>query len=164
MAAGPAFTARPATRARVRSLRLAAVAGAVLVALLTWVLIEPVIGHDLYAPGLNGAQPENIGIVETVAAALAPALAAWAFLAVLEKFFPRRATLIWTVVAVVVLVATMPWSGTFRSEGDHLSLVVLHLVVAAVLIPALAWSAAHRPRLPQDSRPTRPRRARRSTR
>ncbi|MET8833200.1 DUF6069 family protein [Micromonospora sp. NPDC004540] len=146
MAAGLASTAHPGIHTRLWPVRLAAVASAVLAALFAWVLIEPVIGHDLYAPALGGEEPQDIGAVETAGVALVPALAGWAFLAVLERFVPRRATLIWTIVALVVLVATMPWSGTFRSDGDHVSLVLLHVVVAAVLVPVLAWSSARRPR------------------
>lgn len=136
--------AQSASGTRLWPIRLAGVAGAVLVALLTWVLIEPVIGHDLYAPALGSDEPQDIGAVETITVALLPSLAAWGLLAVLERFVPRRATLIWTVAALVLLLATMPWSGTFRSDGDHLSLVLLHLAVAAVLIPVLAWSSARR--------------------
>ncbi|GAB4106311.1 DUF6069 family protein [Micromonospora taraxaci] len=133
-----------ASRTRLWPIRLAGVAGAVLAALLTWVLIEPVAGHDLYAPALGSDAPQDIGAVETIAVALLPSLAGWGLLAVLERLVPRRATLIWTAAALVLLLVTMPWGGTFRTEGDHPSLVLLHLAVAAVLVPVLAWSSARR--------------------
>jgi hypothetical protein len=151
MATEIASTTGSGAGARVRTVRLAVVAGAVLAALLTWVIIEPVIGHDLYAPSLNGAAPEDIGVVETLYVALIPSLVAWAFLAVLERFVPRLATVIWAVVAVVVLLVTMPWSGDYHSGGDQASLIALHLVVAAVLIPGLVWSSARRTRAARAS-------------
>ena len=133
------------TGAKVWPIRLAAVFAAIVASLLVWVVIEQWIGHDLYAPVFvdPNEQAENIGVVEVISAAVIPSLLGWALLAVLERYRPRPARL-WTIIACVFLVVSMPWLGIFRNNADKVSIVLLHLTVAAVIIPILAWSSSRR--------------------
>jgi hypothetical protein len=73
----------------------------------------------------------------------AAALAAWALLALLERLTARART-IWTIVAVVVLVASLgtPLLGSGVTAANRAVLELLHLAVGAVLIPALRRTAA----------------------
>jgi len=67
---------------------------------------------------------------------IAAVLAGWAFLALLEKFVPRKALVIWTTVALIVLVGTLPYMPGF-SIAERLLLGGVHLVLAAILILGL---------------------------
>jgi hypothetical protein len=75
----------------------------------------------------------------------AAALAAWALLALLERLTNRARTL-WTVAAVVVLVASLagPLSGSGITATNRTVLVLLHLTVGAVLILTLRRTAPSR--------------------
>lgn len=124
---------------RRRTTRTLAVAAAVIAALAVWLLAEPWLGNDLRSPA-NGTQAsQDISGVNVVIAAAIAGLAGWALLAVLERFTARART-IWTVIAVVVMLASLggPLSGTGITATNRTWLVLMHAVVGAVLIPLLA--------------------------
>jgi hypothetical protein len=128
-------TEAPATRSR----RLIAVASAVVAAVAGWVSIEGIGGVDLHAPAFDAttATPD-IGLGAVVFASLVASLAAWALLAVLERYSsrPRR---IWTILVVAGLVVSLggPMSGGGIDTANRALLALLHVIVAAVLIPLL---------------------------
>jgi hypothetical protein len=76
-------------------------------------------------------------------------LVGWAVLATLERLTPH-ARRIWLVLALVALAASlaMPLSGTGVGAAHRALLVLMHLAVAAVLIPVL-----HRTSLARLSHP-----------
>ena len=123
--------------------RLAAVGAAIVAALAAWFVAEVVFGLDLRRPAASvGAQAEDIDAVHVVFAAAVGSLAGWALLAVVERLTarPRR---VWTVIAVVALVVSLggPLSGSGITTSNRLALVLMHVVVAALVIPALARTA-----------------------
>lgn len=63
----------------------------------------------------------------------------------LERFTPRART-IWTVTAVVVLLLSlvMPFNAGEAATSAQWSLVLMHVVVAAALIPLFARTARRR--------------------
>ena len=132
-----------------RQLRLLAAAAAVLAAEALWGLAELGFGLDLRAPATaSSPQPADIGPPVVAVGSGAAALAAWgllALLALLEQLTARART-IWTVTAAVVLVASLggPLSGSGITAANRAVLVLPHLAVGTVLIPALRRTAASR--------------------
>ncbi len=108
-------------------------------ALVVWTVAVPIAGGHPAVKSNGETQP--VGMVAVVVAALFAGLAAWALLAILERFV-RRSRLTWTVVAAVVLALSL--TGPLGS-GVHASAVVtltcMHLAVGAVLITLLRRSA-----------------------
>lgn len=126
--------------------RLLAIAAALLVAELVWVLAGLALGTHLQAPaGTVSPQPVDIGPLEVAIACVVLSLVGWAMLAGLERL-TRHARRIWLVVALVALAAslTMPLSGTGVSPVNRIALVLIHVVVAAVLIPLLYRTSTQR--------------------
>jgi len=127
--------------------RLATVTGAVLAAEALWVLIELVFGFDLRTPAIEADRgPSDVGFMAVAVAGGAAALAGWGLLALLERI-TRRARRWWPAIAAAVLIVSLggPLSGTGITAANRAGLVLLHVTVAAVLIPGLYRTS---PRLP----------------
>lgn len=125
----------PAT-ARVGRTRASSVGGAVIAAVAVWVLAVPLLGLHLIVRFGNGS-PQTIGIDFVVGASLMASLVGWGLLAFLERRSTRART-IWTLLAISVLLVSLslPLSaGTTASTRAVLA--VMHVAVAAVLIPGL---------------------------
>ena len=119
------------TRRRNRAL---AVVGAVVAAVLVWVVGEPWLGYDMIIKA-EGQEPQDLGASAIVMFSLFFSLLGWALLALLERVTPR-ARLIWTVVALVFLaVSFFPLFTIEASGGTKVVLALAHVAVAAVLIP-----------------------------
>jgi hypothetical protein len=139
----PGTGAAPAARHGTTRARLVTVAGAVLAAAVVWLVAVPLLGTELAVtqPG-RPVQPVGPGMV--IGTALAAALAAWGLLAILERL-TRRARVVWTSVALVALALSMApplISGT--TAGGKVALALMHLAVAAVLVPGLGAAGARR--------------------
>lgn len=143
----PAATPPPSRHVpRVARTRALTVGGAVFAALAVWAIAGPMAGIDLrVAP--DGQPPHSVGPAMVALSSLTAGLAAWGLLAALERV-TARATHVWTVIALIVLAASMLGPPAADSTAALVSLATMHLVVAAVLIPAL-------PRTAVTSRPTR---------
>jgi hypothetical protein len=133
------ITPPPTRRARTRA-RAVAVAGATLAALGVWAVAVPLLGADLLVrPG--GGSAQRVGAGAVAAASLIPALLGWALLALLERR-TARARPVWTGVAVVVLLLSLGGPLTAgTTTASKAVLVLMHLAVGAVLIPALRRSS-----------------------
>jgi Family of unknown function (DUF6069) len=126
----------PAARHATTRARLVTVAGAVLAAVVVWLAAVPLLGTELAVtqPG-RPVQPVGPGMV--IGAALAAALAAWGLLAILERL-TRRARVVWTSVALVALaLSVVPPLISGTTSGGKVALALMHLAVAAVLVPGL---------------------------
>lgn len=126
----------PAVPVRTRRLtRAVAALLAALGALLVWVVADPLFGVDfsVVADGTTTV----VGPAMVLVFALGAALVGWAVLALLERF-TARARLIWLIAAVTVLLLSlvMPFSAGDIDTGAVVALLAMHLVVAAVIIPA----------------------------
>ncbi|MEU1266560.1 DUF6069 family protein [Streptomyces cellulosae] len=118
------------------ALRPAATAAAVLAAVATWAVADPVLGHRLRVT--DGEETLDVGAAPVAVVALLASLAGWALLATLERFGVRRARAIWTGVALAVLaVSFLPLTDDGMDGGTRTSLALMHLAVAAVLIAGL---------------------------
>jgi hypothetical protein len=136
-AADPAHDHRPV--ARIRARRALAVLGAAGTALAVWVIAVPLAGADL-AVRMNG-ETQSIEPGSVVASTLIAGLVGWALLAVLERVV-RRPRRIWTINAFVAFALSL--AGPLTSGADAtttVTLIGMHLAVAAVLIPALGRTA-----------------------
>ncbi|GGW96108.1 hypothetical protein GCM10010297_17470 [Streptomyces malachitofuscus] len=120
--------------ARTRRLRVTALA--VLTPVLVWLVTDPLLGHRIRIA--DGEQTLEIGAGAVAFVALLASLAGWGLLAALERFAARRARTAWTVTAGAVLaVSFLPFTGDGMDGGTRVSLALMHLSVAAVLIPGL---------------------------
>lgn len=123
-----------------RRTRLIAVGTAILAGAATWSAARFGFGVEPTVDGWDGG-PMPVGLVQVVTVSAAAGLAGWAALAVLERL-TGRARPIWAIGATLVLVASlgMPASAAVGT-ASAVTLIVLHLVVGIVLIPALFRSA-----------------------
>jgi hypothetical protein len=131
-----------ATLARTRAL---GVGGAILAAVVVWVIAVPLLGVHLLIRFGSGA-PETIGVDYVVGATLIASLVGWGLLATLERRTPR-APAIWTVVAVVALLISLSLPLTAgTTTGSKAALALMHVAAAVVLIPVLRGGSARRTR------------------
>ncbi len=127
-------------RGRARAL---AVAAASLAALVVWVVAVPIGGVDLLVRPSGGAATA-VGAGAVVSVSLLAGLLGWALLAMLERRIARART-IWTGSALVVLLLSL--AGPLTAGTTPLVkavLALMHLTIAAVLIPALRRTSATR--------------------
>jgi hypothetical protein len=125
------------TRGRRVRARLIVVVAAVAAAVLTWLLLVPVFSLDVRVPANYGSTTfVPLGIGPVIFMSLAAPLAGWALLALLEKVARRRAKLIWTIVAAVVFLISLPWMPEARAV-DITGLALLHVAVGGVTILGL---------------------------
>ena len=119
-----------------RRRRLSVTALTVLAPVLVWVVADPLLGHRLRIA--DGEQTLALGAVPVAVVALVASLSGWGLLATLERLGVRRARAVWTGVAGAVLAMSfLPFLGGGMDGGTRVSLALMHLAVAAVLIPGL---------------------------
>lgn len=143
------LSSMPTTRPRAIGrpfVRLSAVAAAMASALAIWVLAVLALGMDLRAPAFDGSSetlPVRAQDVLLVSALLS--FAGWGFMAVLERL-TSRGRRVWLMIAVAALVLSLgtPLAGTGVNLANRIVLMLMHLAVGSVLIPALYWSSARR--------------------
>ncbi|MEU3486602.1 DUF6069 family protein [Streptomyces massasporeus] len=119
-----------------RRRRLGVTALTVLAPVLVWLVADPALGQRLRIA--DGEQTLDIGAAPVAVVALFASLCGWGLLAALERCGARRARAIWTAVAGTVLAMSfLPLLGDGMDGGTRTSLALMHLAVAAVLIPGL---------------------------
>ncbi|MFE2218331.1 DUF6069 family protein [Streptomyces canus] len=124
----------------VRRRRLGVAVLSVLAPVLVWLVADPLLGHRLRIT--DGDQTLGIGALPVGVLALLASLSGWGLLAALERFGARRARAIWTGAAGVVLaVSFLPFLGDGMDSGTRVSLALMHLAVAAVLVPGLGGTS-----------------------
>ncbi len=137
--AAPCRVTAPSHR-QLRS-RAFAVTAAVLAALVVWSVAVLLLGVHLTVRTSPGSSVQTIGLGLVLAVSLLASLLGWGLLAGLERRTRRTGT-VWTVAASVVLLLSLAGPLTAAvTTGAKVSLVVLHLSVAAVLIPLLRRTA-----------------------
>lgn len=131
--AAPHATAARRPRVLARGLSvMAATAAAVMV----WLVAKPLLSIDLLVRPEGGAA-QQVGAGAVIAVSLAVSLLGWGLMALLERRTPRVRT-IWTGIAVAVLLVSLagPLASTSAASTKTV-LVLMHITVAAVLIPAM---------------------------
>ncbi|MCL6302953.1 DUF6069 family protein [Streptomyces kronopolitis] len=127
-----------------RSARVLAVLGTAAATLVVWAIAAVLLDVRLDVRMKPGAALQHVGPATVVLASLVAGFAAWALLALLERLTPR-ARRVWTVIAVAVLALSLIaplQSGV--TTGVKVTLLCMHLVAGAVLVPALARTAVRR--------------------
>jgi hypothetical protein len=115
---------------------LYAIGGAVLSTAALWILAR-LLDIDLRVDPRNGQPPGEIALPFAAAMALAVSLLGWGVRALLGRF-TRHAVRVWTAVAgVVLLVSFLPVLAVGATGGTKAVLVLMHLAVAAWLVPVL---------------------------
>lgn len=128
--------AGPEAAARRRRRRAVAVGGATLAAGLLWVAAQ-VLGIELLAGGQGGRPPIEVSLPLTAGMALVSAALGWGVLAVLERVTrSARTTWTWLAAGVFVLSLAMPLTDQVASAATKVVLLLMHVAVAAVVIPA----------------------------
>lgn len=115
---------------------------AVGIALAIWALASHGLDIEVRSPQMGDNAPADIGPLQVTVASLGAALAGWASLAALERLTPRART-IWTPIAGLVAALSLgaPLTGEGITGSNQVVLVVLHLAVAAVVIPGMLATA-----------------------
>lgn len=116
--------------------RAGVVAVAVSAACLVWALASWALSAPITVPESPGSDiRHNLELGAVAGAAAVVSLAAWIFLAVLERV-TRFAAAIWTTTALVVLAVSMPYLPGY-TIGERITLAIMHGALAAVLIVGL---------------------------
>lgn len=137
MTATALHDALSARRGRARGI---AVAAATVAPAVVWAAAG-VLGTAL-AVQMPGQPTMVIGLPVVLTTALAASLAGWAALALLERL-TSRSRAAWTVLAGAALLASLgPIFQTDATAATRLVLVLMHIAVASVLIPALRRTTA----------------------
>ena len=124
---------RDPKQARTRA--LCAASGA-LAAAAVWIIEVPLLGIHL-SIRFGGGHVETIGIGQIIGVSLAAALLGWLLLAILEKR-SAHARLAWTSLAVLAAAASLALPLRAATTTSAITaLIVMHIAVAAAVIPSL---------------------------
>jgi Family of unknown function (DUF6069) len=138
--------------------RLLAVVGGILAAEVIWLLATFALGIHVQAPAGNGyPQPVDIGPGTVGITAGVLSLLGWGVLALLERF-TRRAGGIWLAFSLLALIVSlsMPLSGGGVPAADRAALVLTHVAVAAIIIPAFCRTSRRKVEQLVETRARRP--------
>ncbi|MEU6247545.1 DUF6069 family protein [Glycomyces sp. NPDC047010] len=125
--------------------RLIALVAAAVAAGLTAV-IASALGVEMRAAN-PGQDPIEVGFAAGAFMTLLAGGLGWIARAVLDRFAPRKAVLLWLIGAGAIFALEMvPPFYTEATTGTTIVLIVMHVVVAAILIPVFA-----RPRRPREN-------------
>lgn len=126
------------------AIRLGAIGVGLVINVVYAIVLISVAGYDLKAPEAFGQPAQSIEIGAIVGASVVPALLGWGLLALLERLVPKRAALIWGIMAGIILVGGMPYNGAGITATNQLLLAVTHLIVGAAVIPAFVITSLRR--------------------
>jgi hypothetical protein len=128
------------THGRARAL---CAAGGALAAALAWIVEVPLLGIHLNVR-FGAGHIQTISVGQVIGVTVAASLFGWLLLALLERRTPHARRL-WTTIAVAALAASLTLPLAFATTSSAVAgLIVLHVTVGAVVIPAMARTA--RPR------------------
>lgn len=124
--------------------RLIAVVAAVVAAVVVWLATDVVLDLDVRTPEMGGQPGGPLGVGMVIGATAVNTLLGWGLLALLEKTAKARTT--WTAIAVVFTVLSFagPFLGEGASTSSRISLLCMHLAVAAVYIPLMRRTTSDR--------------------
>ena len=121
---------------RVARSRALTVAAATVAAVAVWAISVPLLGVHLLVRFGTGAT-QSVGIDYVAGATVLASLAGWGVLALLERRTARART-IWTGAALVVVLVSLSLPLTAGTTSSTTAvLAVMHVAVAAILIPGL---------------------------
>jgi hypothetical protein len=118
-------------------------AGGALAAALAWIVEVPLLGiHLNYRFGTGHIQ--TIAVGQVIGVTVAASLLGWLLLALLERHTPH-ARLLWTAIAVAALASSLALPLAAATTTSAVAgLIVMHVIVGAAVIPAMAHTARAR--------------------
>ena len=118
-------------------------AGGALSAVLAWIVEVPVLGiHLNFRFGVGHVQ--TIAVGEVIGVTVAASLLGWLLLALLERR-TSHARLLWTTTALALLAASLALPLAAATTTSAVAgLIVMHVIVGAAVIPAMAHTARAR--------------------
>jgi len=118
-------------------------AGGALAAALAWIVEVPVLGiHLTFRFGAGHIQ--TIAIDQVIGVTVAASLLGWLLIALLERR-TSHARPLWTTIALATLAASLALPlAVATTTSAAAGLIVMHLTVGAVVIPAMARTARTR--------------------
>ena len=123
--------------------RALSAAGGALAAALAWIAEVPLLGiHLNFRFGAGHIQ--TIAAGQVIGVTVAASLLGWLLLALLERRTPH-ARLLWTTIALAALAASLALPLAAATTTSAITgLIVMHMTVGAVVIPAMAHTARTR--------------------
>lgn len=126
-------TARTTSTAR----RALTVVMAVAAAAIAFVIEQAVVSEP-FTVEFSGGAAQTVGIGSVLVSAAVSSLLGWAAVAFLEKVAAGKAKLLWTILAVAVLLISFGGPlGAVAATSTKVCLVFLHVLVGAILISRL---------------------------
>jgi Family of unknown function (DUF6069) len=137
----------PAVRDVNRNLtRALCAAGGAVGAVIAWAIEVPLLGIRL-GVRFGGMHPQTVVAGQVIGGALVAGLLGWLLLAVLDRRAAHPGAT-WVAAALLVLAASLALPiAASTTTSAAIGLIVLHMVVAAVVVPGMARTA-RRPSLP----------------
>src|ERR1700689_3432856 len=118
-------------------------AGGALVAALAWIVEVPLLGIHLNVR-FGAGHIQTIAIGQVIGVTVAASLLGWLLLALLERRTPHARPR-WTTIALATLAASLALPlAVATTTSAAAGLIVMHLTVGAVVIPAMARTARTR--------------------
>jgi hypothetical protein len=123
--------------------RALSAAGGALAAALAWTVEVPLLGiHLNFRFGTGHIQ--TIAVGEVIGVTVAASLLGWLLLTLLERRTPH-ARLLWTTISLAALAASLALPLTSATTTSAVAgLIVMHVAVGAVVIPAMAHTTKSR--------------------
>jgi Family of unknown function (DUF6069) len=123
--------------------RALSAAGGALAAALAWIVEVPLLGIHLNIR-FGAGHTQTIAVGQVIGVAVAASLLGWLLLALLERR-TSHARRIWTTIALAALAVSLALPITAATTTSAvIGLIVLHVTVGAVVIPAMARTARTR--------------------
>ena len=118
-------------------------AGGALAAALAWIVEVPLLGIHLNVR-FGAGHTQTITVGQVIGVTVAASLLGWLLLALLERRTPHARPL-WTTIALAALAASLALPLAAATTTSAVAgLIMMHLTVGAVVIPALAHTARAR--------------------
>jgi hypothetical protein len=118
-------------------------AGGALAAALAWIVEVPLLGIHLTVR-LGPGHIQTIAVGQVIGVTVAASLLGWLLLALLERRTPH-ARLLWTTIVLAALAASLALPLVAATTSSAVTgLIVMHVTVGAVVIPAMAHTARTR--------------------
>jgi hypothetical protein len=106
-----------------------------------WLIATFILGHDLVVERWDTSDPMSVGLGNVVTTVLIAGLGGWATRALADRLI-SRAALIWTLIASIVLAASlgMP-AAAATTTATAVTLILMHVAVGGILIAGLGRSS-----------------------
>ena len=107
-----------------------------------WLIAIGILDREVTVPESPGSDTfVDLDFGPVLGASILAVLAGWGLLVLLGRITPKALT-IWTVIAAVVLVVSLPWNPDFTAT-ERLVISTMHLLLGLILIGGLRLTSRH---------------------